>query len=211
MEPGTQATVAPDDDVVGTVASCTEAHQRLVASLEDLTDEAVIGPSRLPGWTVGHVLTHLARNADSHVRMLEGALAGERLEQYEGGADERALRIETGARRHAATLVEDVVTSCAALEGAWAAMTPASWRGYGLSGGRPWPCAQMPMQRWREVEVHRVDLGLGYEMNDWSGSFVRTELLHLPTDHATRLLIGWIMGRAPAPDPAILRPWTSTD
>ena len=33
-------------------------------------------PSRLPGWTVGHVLTHLARNADSMVRVLGAAEAG---------------------------------------------------------------------------------------------------------------------------------------
>ena len=35
----------------------------------------VAAPSRLPDWTVGHVLTHLARNADSIVRVLAGQRA----------------------------------------------------------------------------------------------------------------------------------------
>ncbi len=33
-------------------------------------------PSLLPGWTRGHVLTHIARNADSFVRVLEAARSG---------------------------------------------------------------------------------------------------------------------------------------
>ncbi len=55
-------------------------------------------------WTVGHVLTHLARNAESHVRMLEGATMGEALEQYAGGYDQRAADIEAGADRSAHVL-----------------------------------------------------------------------------------------------------------
>lgn len=211
MRAGPAGTVMPERDVASAVGGCTRAHQRLVATIGNLTDDAAGAPSRLPGWTVGHVLTHLARNADSHVRMLEGALAGERLEQYEGGAEERARRIEEGAGRPVAALVEDVATSCAALEETWGAMTLTAWRGFGLSDGRLWPCAQMPMQRWREVEAHHVDLGLGYETGDWPGDYVRMELSALPEDPATRQLIGWIMGRAAAPDPARLRPWTSSD
>ncbi|MET0910545.1 MAG: maleylpyruvate isomerase N-terminal domain-containing protein, partial [Ilumatobacteraceae bacterium] len=42
-------------------------------------------PSLLPGWTRGHVLTHIARNADSFVRLLEAAGRGEVVTQYAGG------------------------------------------------------------------------------------------------------------------------------
>ena len=27
--------------------------------------------------------------------------------------------------------------------------------------------------RWREVEVHRADLGLGYDRSDWPAEYVR--------------------------------------
>ena len=40
------------------------------ANFDTIADAA---ERKLEGWTVGHVLTHLARNADSHVRMLEAA------------------------------------------------------------------------------------------------------------------------------------------
>ncbi len=43
------------------------------------------GPSLLPEWSDGHVLTHLARNADSVVRRMEGAARGELVDQYPGG------------------------------------------------------------------------------------------------------------------------------
>ena len=60
-----------DRDVEG----CAGAHQRLLAGLEDLTDDQARRDSLLPGWTVGHVLTHLARNAEAFTRLLEKPLA----------------------------------------------------------------------------------------------------------------------------------------
>jgi maleylpyruvate isomerase len=56
------------------VEGLAASHQRLLSTLdpmdgEGLTDEMVNRPSRLPDWTVGHVLAHLARNADSMTAM----------------------------------------------------------------------------------------------------------------------------------------------
>ena len=53
-------------------------------------------PSLLPGWTVGHVLTHLARNADSMVRVLDAAERGEVVERYPGGMPTRNADIDGG-------------------------------------------------------------------------------------------------------------------
>jgi len=61
------------------------AHERLHARARLIDDGVARGPSRLPGWTVGHVVTHLARNADSVVRRLHGAAAGVPAPQYPGG------------------------------------------------------------------------------------------------------------------------------
>ena len=43
-----------------------DAQVRLEVAIARLDDRDVRRASSLPGWTVGHVLTHLARNADSH-------------------------------------------------------------------------------------------------------------------------------------------------
>ena len=40
------------------------------------TDPWTRQPSLLPGWTRGHVLNHLARNADAMVRTLSGTVRG---------------------------------------------------------------------------------------------------------------------------------------
>ena len=71
-------------------------------TIDELTDEQARGASRLPGWTRGHVVTHLARNADALRDLVEGAIVGEEREQYPGGAEGRAGAIDDGADRDAA-------------------------------------------------------------------------------------------------------------
>ena len=70
-----------------------------------LHDEQARAPSLLPGWSVGHVLTHIARNGDSLVWRLEGAAQGELRDQYPGGLEQRRADIEAGAGRPASELV----------------------------------------------------------------------------------------------------------
>src|SRR2546426_9875693 len=90
--------------------------------------EGVLGvPSLLPGWTRGHVLAHLARNADAFVGALAGARRGEPTAMYPRGVAGRNADIEAGARRPASEIVADVVATAAALDEAWSAMTPAAW------------------------------------------------------------------------------------
>lgn len=166
-----------------------EAHRALVAALDGLDDRHVTRPSLLPGWTVGHVLTHLARNADSHVRLLVAASRGEIGEQYPPGrhrdaAAARAAEIDAGAGRRAAELVDDVCRSAEALEAAWDACTDLGWSGQGRSGsGELVPVRDLPFRRWREVEVHRVDLGPGVPGSctpaDWPAAYVREESVRL--------------------------------
>lgn len=66
---------------------CREAQQRLMLRVSGLGDGDVRSPSQLPGWTVGHVLAHLARNADAHARRLTGSLAGLDVPKYENGPE----------------------------------------------------------------------------------------------------------------------------
>jgi len=163
-----------DRDVAGAAA----AHQALLAMLdgslaEDRLDPAA--PSRLPGWTVGHVLTHLARNADSIVRVLEAAGRGEVVERYAGGAAGRDAEIEAGRWRTAAAQVDDVRRTIWRLEQTWS--RGVNWDGRSLeTTGHELSVRELPAMRRREVEVHRVDLGIGAEPDDWPEEFVRLEL-----------------------------------
>ena len=72
------------------VEGCAAAQAALLDDIADLSDDVARRPSRLPGWTVGHVLTHIARNADSLVWRLEGAARGELRDQYPGGLEQRS-------------------------------------------------------------------------------------------------------------------------
>jgi len=49
----------------------------MLTDLVSLTEQDVRRPSLLPSWSVGHVLSHLARNADAMIRSLNGAMRHE--------------------------------------------------------------------------------------------------------------------------------------
>ena len=203
-----------DAEIEATVAGCTQAHRRLGETLESVDDDTVRRPSGLPGWTVAHVLAHLARNAESHVRMLEGALAGEAVEQYPGGPEQRSGDIEAGASLNAAELRSGVLSSNAQVEAAWGRMTPEAWDRHGLAQGDEWPCRLMPFHRWREVEIHHVDLGLGYSPDDWPAEYVTRELPQALDTVPDRLsgadraaVLAWLVGRSGQPPTIDLTPW----
>lgn len=161
------------------VTGCAASHQRLLQSLETLTDEQCRQPSMLPGWTRGHVLSHLARNAESHALMFAAATRGEESEQYPGGKSVRDAAIEAGAHRSAAELVADVRVSIYALEAAWASATALTWSGHGIkshSDGSRVPIPTLVLMRWCETEVHHADLDLGFTWREWNPLFVRYDL-----------------------------------
>ncbi len=158
--------------------------------LGTLTDSQALQASLLPAWSVGHVLTHLARNADSHVRMLEGAERDEVLTQYEGGAQGRNADIEAGANRSAAELVADVRTTIYRLEAVWAQTSAQGWQGRGLSLMGEVPMTDLIFRRWRETEIHRFDLGLGYTIVEWSADYVRLDLARMTAQWASRKPMG---------------------
>lgn len=176
------------------VHGATAAHATLSAALADLSDEQVSRPSLLPGWTVGHVLTHIARNADSHVLMLLAANNGEVGLQYPGGLEQRTADIEAGAKRSAAELIADIKSSNASLEAAWAATTEVGWAGSGQSPSGLAAVADMPIRRWKEVVVHQSDLGpvsgRSYGWADWPSDFVRRDLQRMTAVWASRKPMG---------------------
>ena len=187
------------------------AHVRLHETLADLDDATARRPSRLPGWTVGHLVTHLARNADSVVRRLAAAAEDRLIEQYDGGDAGRAAAIESGAGRPAAALVADLAGADAAVDQLFATLPAAVWERpvlrSGPDGGTV-PAARLAYSRWREAEVHHVDLGLGYEPDRWPDGLVERMLpdllAGLPDRAGRAALTAWALDRAPAPK---LAPW----
>ena len=161
------------------VVGCAASHQRLLQALEGLTDEHCRQPSILTGWSRGHVLSHLANNAYSHLRMFEAASRGEETEQYEGGKPTRDAQIESWSSLSAHELVGHVRASIYALEGAWASATPTTWTGFGIkshAGGGRVAITDLILMRWCETEVHSSDLNLDYSFENWDATFVRFEL-----------------------------------
>lgn len=159
---------ADDREVRDDVVSVAASHEALVDHLRRLEPTEPTTPSRLPGWTVGHVLTHIARNADGHLCMLRG------LPQYPHGVEGRNADIEAGAARPWDDLVDDVEQTCRAVDAAFSACDDWSGTIRMVAGERPKTMA--PFLRQREVEVHRADLGLGYEFGLMPSRYVRKDL-----------------------------------
>ncbi|HUY16244.1 MAG TPA: maleylpyruvate isomerase N-terminal domain-containing protein [Acidimicrobiales bacterium] len=181
---------------------CVASHERLLVTATRLNDDDLRAPSRLPDWSRGHVLAHLARNADSHTWLFEGAKIGESRRQYpEEGMRERD--IEAGSSLDRDTLLGDVTRSCRALEAAWNSLDDDLWDFLAAVSPGPRTMAEILFRRLREVEVHHVDLDSSYDASDWPADYVEGELrraLHkLPerADHAE--LVEWLIGRRSAP------------
>jgi maleylpyruvate isomerase len=168
------------------LAAVDAAHQWLMATVADVSDAQVSAPSRLPGWTRGHVLAHLARNADGNRSMVEGALHGEERPQYPGGAEQRAADIDAGAHQPRSVLLEDLAVSNSALLAAWSRLPADAWErtGVWLAFGRQ-PISRGVGARRREVLVHLVDLDLGVQPSELPADFLVDEATWL-REHRTR-------------------------
>ena len=190
------------------------SHRSLSEWLRSLDPVDPGTPSSLPDWTVGHVLTHIARNADSALRMLDG------LSQYWKGWESRDADIELGARRSWAELIDDIDETADAVEARMDEVV--DWTGsiHTITAVRP--KVVLPVTRRREVEIHRADLGLGYGFADMPDEYVRGEVRVLSMVWTARQPMGltslpdgvlalaehdrlaWLMGRLEVPgvDPA---------
>jgi len=154
---------------------------RLLATATALSDAQAREPSLLPGWTRGHVLSHISRNADGMVNLLDWARTGTETPMY-ASAESRSADIEAGADRPAADLTADVRESAArfaAEAAAWTAQVRAL-RGPGF------PALGVLDRRLSEVEIHHVDLAAGYGPSDWPADFVADALARVADSFTSR-------------------------
>jgi maleylpyruvate isomerase len=138
------------------------------------TDADLAAPSLCAGWTRAHVLSHVARNADSISTTLEGALRNEIVARYPYGWDARNKDIDDGAARPAAELLADVIQSARRLDSAFAAIDASdAWERPSDKGRQT---REWVWWRLREVEIHHVDLAGRYLAREWPAALLAREI-----------------------------------
>jgi maleylpyruvate isomerase len=150
------------DTLANWAAQGQQAVERAAAELDP---GQVAGPSRLPGWSRGHVLSHLARNADALVNLLTWARTGIEARMYASPSD-RADGIEAGADRPLSEQLADLAAADERFLVA-AAAVPADRREFTVlsAQGREIPAREVPWLRVREAWLHLVDLDAGYDID----------------------------------------------
>ncbi|MER5935419.1 maleylpyruvate isomerase family mycothiol-dependent enzyme [Streptomyces sp. NPDC002054] len=155
-------------DHVHDLRSVREATDRLLTAVAKLDNAALSEESHLPGWTRGHVLAHLARNADALVNVFEGR------PMYTSG---EAREADIG--RDAGRPLEEQLADLRDSWNRFLATTeaPQDWsRTVELRNGITDSAARIPFRRLVEVELHHVDLNIGYELADLPAEFTTREI-----------------------------------
>jgi len=150
----------------------TSEHRRLLSALGALVEDdalEIAAPSALPGWTIGHVLTHITNSGEGHAEIFDAAVAI----QYPGGMDGRAADIEAGSTRAASDQVDALRQSIDRLQTCW---TDSDWQGTGIVPLGEVPITDLVFFRIREVAIHHADLNIGYTFGDLPHEYVRLEL-----------------------------------
>lgn len=162
-----------DPHVLPHLEETVAATGRLLATVATLSDEDVGAPSALPGWTRGHVLAHLSRNADAVTNLVQWAVTGEERPMYPS-QEARDAAVEASAGRPAAQHLEDARKSAERFHRAARELPPDRWDAEvtRLPGGPPFPVRRVGPMRRIEVEVHHADLGTTYAAADWPQDFL---------------------------------------
>ncbi|MDN5790318.1 MAG: maleylpyruvate isomerase family mycothiol-dependent enzyme [Micrococcales bacterium] len=137
--------------------------ERVLTTAATLRDEALAAPSLCRGWSRGHVLAHLARNADALARVYAVGSTGVPDTMYDSD-EARDADIDAGASSSCAAQVADLRESAARFA-AQARRFDAAQGGLRVErtpGGRRIPLEKVLFMRLRELVYHHVDLDAGF-------------------------------------------------
>jgi maleylpyruvate isomerase len=163
-------------DREGLARQIDAAAGRLLDTVRRLTDDNIRQPSLLPGWTRGHLLTHVARTGDAMCNLLTWARTGVETPAYVS-REARSADIEAGALRTAAELFTDVATTATAFRTATRTLPDTAWHvPVHVLSSAEFPAEQLLVRRLVEVELHHTDLGTGYGPADWPPAFATMDL-----------------------------------
>ncbi|KRF11620.1 hypothetical protein ASG90_18075 [Nocardioides sp. Soil797] len=150
-----------------------EATDALLRTVDEMTPEDYAAPSLLPDWSRAHVVSHIAMNARCFARAIEGAVHGPSVPVY-ASPEARDADIAEAAKLPADELREFLFDAC----GTWRdTVEDLSEGDLGAEiertpGGPRLTISDGLLARWREVEIHHADLGMGWTPDDWSTDFV---------------------------------------
>lgn len=148
------------------------ADHSLVRTVDGLSEAAWAEPSLLPDWTRGHVVAHLALNAEGLSRVLTGAHLGQPQAMYDS-SEARDTDIDELATAPVPDVRSRLLASTTSFRRALTTMREEDWeaRFERTPGGPSFAVASIPLMRVREVEIHHADLGAGYSADDWPTAF----------------------------------------
>ena len=134
--------------------------------IDRLSDGDLAADSNLPDWSRGHVVAHLARNADALINLLTWARTGVETPMYPS-REVRDAGIAASAALPPAELRRDYVAACDRLAKTIEAMPAEAWTAEVRSGqGAAIPASTVPWMRAKEVWVHGTDLRAGLTFAD---------------------------------------------
>jgi maleylpyruvate isomerase len=165
----TTMTHSPADTQLELLAA---ANQRLVRTIDGLDDATFATPSLLPGWTVGHVIAHLALNGEGLAGALDGVTAGDSTPMY-ASQEARDRDIAELGVASPSELRSRALASTALYDRAVSDLPDDKWEvTIERTPGNPaFTARSSVLMRLREVEIHHADLGVGYTAADWSPAF----------------------------------------
>jgi maleylpyruvate isomerase len=168
--------VAGARSLAHTLAWAGDGAAHLRGLMTRMGEDAYAAPSALPGWSRAHVLSHIARNADAMINLLDWARTGVRTPAY-ASREQRDADIEAGAGRPPAEIRTDVVESSDRLARVVRAMPESAWSVHVQNAqGRDLPATDIPWLRAREMWIHAVDLDVGASFADMPAPMVATLL-----------------------------------
>ena len=174
-------------DVSARIDAVIASTHALQHSLENLSDDQCREPSLLPHWSRGHVLTHLARNADALRNLVHWARTGEETRMYPS-REARNAAIEEGSGRSADELRADIDQASSALLDDLRSLSDEQWArriSWGYADHES-DASEIPLLRRTEVEVHHVDLDLDYTVAHWPEEFVEHLLAETAAEFSMR-------------------------
>ncbi len=167
---------ATETSSAGPVSAATD---RLIRTADAFDADAVLLPSLCTGWSRGHVLSHVARNADALGNLLRWATTDVETPMYPS-VEARAADIDSGAKRGPEEIVEDLRSAADRFSAAVTAVPDEAWerrvRMGAAATGRTIPARRVLWERLKELELHHVDLEAGYTPDDWAAWFVSRAL-----------------------------------
>ena len=167
----------------------------LLATVESMSAADLAAPSALPDWTRGHVLGHIAGNAEGLGRRARSVGDGVPRAMYEspetrgGDIDWRAQRSVAQHREALAATHADFVFDVAGIPAERADEEMEVRLTLRVKVG------DLPLLRLQEVSIHHSDLGMpGYDWSHWPPELVAWALPRVTASFAARddFPVGWV-------------------